>query len=152
GTVDPLQVRPFLTVAETVSVIFTDQTGNAQTFDFPSTTVTLPDNNLSPLVDVDTPRCLVEESWFDCAVGTSTAHVTKSDIDGTVSYDTAALLSGGWIDLGNGIYSKLGAYGTATLNTTGINASDLTGTGWHYAGHGVYEKYGVDFGSGNFET
>src|SRR5262249_13257714 len=48
-----------------------------------------------------------------------------------------------------GIYSKLGTYGTATLNTHGVTAGDLTSSGWFYIGHGVYEK-GVSFG-GSFE-
>ena len=150
GVVDALHVRPYLTVAETIIIQVTDQNGITQT-----TTQTIPvtlPSNLSPLVNVDTPPHLVEAAGFDFGVRTSTAKVTKSDIDGTASYDTGALLADHWIDLGNGIYSKLGTYGAATLNTLGVSGSTLTTSGWFYIGNGVYEKFAVDFGSGNFEN
>jgi Ca2+-binding RTX toxin-like protein len=150
GVVDTLHVRPYLTVAETIIIQVTDQNGITQT-STETIPVTLP-SNLLPLINVDTPPHLVEAAGFDFGVRTSTANITKSDIDGTASYDTAALLADHWIDLGNGIYSKLGIYGAATLNTVGVSGSTLTTSGWFYIGNGTYEKFGVDFGSGNFEN
>ena len=136
-----------VTIYESVRVDVIGDSGTSHT-----TTQTIPvtlPSNFAPLIDIGTASHLVEGSGFNFGVRTSTAQITKSDVDGTASYDTNALTNDGWLDLGNGIYSKLGAYGTATLNTHGVTAGDLTSSGWFYTGNGVYQK-GVLFG-GDFE-
>jgi VCBS repeat-containing protein len=96
--------------------------------------------NFPPLINIDSSPHLLEATPVNPGVNTSTALVIKSDLDGTASFDTAALLADHWDNLGNGIYSKLGNFGAATLNTVGVAAAVLLADGWTSAGANVYEK------------
>src|SRR6185436_18934370 len=60
-----------------------------------------------------------------------------------------AMAGGGWIHFGNGIFSKLGTYGAASLNASGASVANLVADGWTDVGNGFLEKT-VSFGaSGN---
>lgn len=83
-----------------------------------TTQVTL-HNNAAPLVIADTNTTHLKEAgnFFQPGVSTSVANITKTDIDGTVTYDVAALLAAHWVLVSTGVYALDGHYGTATLNT-----------------------------------
>ena len=88
----------------------------------PVTNVTL-HTNAAPSIFADVaPPHLVEAATVGpghVTPGTSTsvAHLFKSDIDGTVSYNVAALLAAGWVLQSTGVYAKDGQYGKAVLDT-----------------------------------
>jgi VCBS repeat-containing protein len=121
GDVAGLNVQTTL-VNETVTVEIIRDNGSVPETVTQTVQVPLP-NNFAPLITGDTPPHLKEDpSNFENG-STSVAQLTKSDIDGTATYDVAALLAAGWTDNHNGTFSKDGQYGTATLNT---NTNTLT--------------------------
>ena len=82
--------------------------------------------NFAPSIFGDpNPPHLVEAANGNPGVQTSVDILHTADIDGTVRYDTDALLANGWHSSGGVIYTKAGLYGTATLDT---NANTLTYT------------------------
>jgi VCBS repeat-containing protein len=110
-------------------------------------------HNLAPSIFADvTPPHLVEAiSLGSPGAPTATAHLYKADSDGVVSYNTYAMLNSGWVFLGNGIYSQLGVYGAASLNTGGATATALLAANWINLGNGIFEKV-VSFGAAGNET
>lgn len=96
--------------------------------------------NQAPLINIDSGPHLIEAANGNAGVATSIEQVIKSDLDGTASYDTAALAADHWDDLGNGIFAKLGAYGAASLDTVGVAAAAFLASGWTDVGSGVFEK------------
>ena len=99
-------------------------------------------NNGAPSIFSDRPEHLVEAIRFGRAGSpTAIAHIFKIDLDGQVYYDTDALISSGWMDLGYGIFSKRGSYGIVTLNTGTSSALELVVGGWSDVGGGLLEKH-----------
>ena len=106
---------------------------------------------LLPSVFAEVPANLVEAviKLNDSGNATSVSHILKADLDGSVTYDLST-----WQSVGNGIYSKLGSYGAASLNTGTGNAADFAaqGSGWTNLGNGIFEKEVFFSGSGTTET
>src|SRR6185312_13101749 len=96
-------------------------TGGTTTTPTPPTATTqvVLHTNAAPLVVADTDTTHLKEAGglFQPGVSKSVANITMTDIDGTVTYDTAALLAlgSGWTLLSAGKYAHAGTYGTAVL-------------------------------------
>lgn len=93
-----------------------------------------PAENSQPTVSAGSPSATLVEAGgvANGTPGTASATITlsKSDVDGTASYDTAWLAANGWStsDLG-ATYTKAGTYGTATLTlATGVVSYVLDNT------------------------
>ena len=110
---------------------------------YPEQTIEVRYQNPLPLINVDPSSHLVEAAGGNPGVATSLRQVIKGDLDGTASYDTAALIADKWDNLGNGIYGKLGSYGAAALNTVGVAAATLLAAGWTDVGSGIFEKVAI---------
>ncbi|MEH2704060.1 VCBS repeat-containing protein [Bradyrhizobium elkanii] len=105
------------TLTDTFSYTVKDTTGATATT---TLTVTIHGSNDNPTVSALVDHNLVEAGGVangTLGTATATATITKGDVDGTASYDTAALTSDGWTDAGSGNWTKAGTYGTATLHT-----------------------------------
>ena len=134
------------TITETVSLVITPtqpQHGPPlPDIVIPTTTVQfIVPANFPPLINIDSSPHLIEAANGNPGIDTSVAPVIKSDLDGTASYDTAALAADHWDDLGNGIFSKLGSYGAATLDTVGAAPATLLAAGWTDLGGGIFQKF-----------
>jgi VCBS repeat-containing protein len=73
--------------------------------------------NDAPTVSATAPAHLIEATASSAGTATASATLTLGDVDGTPSYDTAALSAAGWTNAGGGLWTKAGDYGTATLAT-----------------------------------
>ncbi|MCG2584965.1 Ig-like domain-containing protein [Massilia sp. TS11] len=69
--------------------------------------------NDAPTLAASAPSAaLVEAGLAGAGVNTASVQLTRADIDSSTSYVTS-----GWAELGNGLFSKAGAYGVAVLDT-----------------------------------
>ncbi|MEY9296886.1 VCBS repeat-containing protein [Bradyrhizobium elkanii] len=112
---------------ETFTVPVTDGTATAST----NVVFTIDGSNDNPTVSALVDHNLVEAGGVangTLGTATATATITKGDVDGTASYDTAALTSDGWTDAGSGNWTKAGTYGTATLHTGSNTRSPMRST------------------------
>jgi VCBS repeat-containing protein len=88
--------------------------------------ITVAPVNDAPAVSAGTQsNAIVEAGAAGPGTPAATVTLTKSDLDGTATYDAAALLAGGWAALPGGLFSRAGARGTATLNTATDQVSYL---------------------------
>ncbi|MGE8107088.1 beta strand repeat-containing protein, partial [Allorhizobium sp. NPDC080224] len=78
--------------------------------------VTVTGTNDGPTVSASTPAHLIEAGYQEPGIASSSATLTLGDVDGTASYNAAALSSDGWTSGNGGNWSKAGVYGVATLN------------------------------------
>lgn len=88
-----------------------------------SQTLTLTAVNDAPTITATNPTAtLVEAASGNAGTSNSSVTLTLADVDGTASYDAAAMATAGWATNDSGAtYTKSGTYGNFTLTTsTGI--------------------------------
>ncbi|MEI6651269.1 MAG: Ig-like domain-containing protein [Chlorobiaceae bacterium] len=109
--------------------------------------------NDAPTVQAATANAMVVEAGGvnNAVAGNAeaTVQLTKGDVDGTASYNHTALLNAGWHTNDSGAsYTKVGAYGSATLTTATDSVSyhlddSRSSTQWLVAGQQVHDCFAV---------
>ncbi|RYF93011.1 MAG: tandem-95 repeat protein, partial [Caulobacteraceae bacterium] len=78
--------------------------------------------NDAPTLRAGAPSATLREVGQGVAgTASSTVALTADDVDGTVSYDAAALAADGWVQSPAGVWTKAGVYGQAVLTVASNN-------------------------------
>ena len=123
------------TVTATYRISLSDDfTSPASTSQDITITITINGTNDAPVIVVTTPAAnLLEAGGINNAIpGTANSSISlsKSDVDGTATYDTTYLTSNGWSSSDAGsTYTKAGTYGNASFTiSTGVVSYSLNNT------------------------